>query len=336
MSSQASSAIRTAHTRLRRIRIWQHGRAVREMLSAYPPGTDALVDQVRSAGLLTRFVLQRVVVPLYFAREQGWTARGDRGEMAAILYLRRGERHGIRVLHIDNISVDARYRRRGLAERLMMHAEELARKERRPFLKLAVTATNTPAVTLYRRLGYDDSEHRHRYFTFALRSFKPLPPMGATDLTLRPLRRRQAAAALQRFYELELTASVPALAHMLAVYYPLALPKGSKRMYAIVQGGRQIGYGDAYRRGGQWNLDVGLRPEVWGSEIERQAIQLLTSAIAGGASRGGEEVTVALHLPSAAHFDALSAGAPSLASRLGLQEQRYDRMLMVKVVASAA
>jgi ribosomal protein S18 acetylase RimI-like enzyme len=324
-----------ADMRVQRIRIWQHGRAVRQMLRAYPPGTDALVDQLRSAGFLARFVLQRVVVPLYFAREQGWTARGEHGEMAAILYVRRGARQGIRVMHIDDISVDARYRRRGLAERLMARAEELARQERRPFLKLAVTATNTPAITLYRRLGYDESGQRHRYFTFAFRSSELPPPLGDASLTLRPLRRRQATAALQRFYEMELTASVPALARMLAVYYPLGVPKGTKRMYAIEQGGRQIGYGDAYRRGGRWNLDVSLRPEVWGSETERQAIQLLTSTIAGEAVRGGEEAIVALHLPSAAHFDALCAGAPSLASQLGLSEQRYDRMIMVKVVASA-
>jgi ribosomal protein S18 acetylase RimI-like enzyme len=334
MPSHASSTINSADTKVQRIRTWQLGRAVRQMLRAYPPGTDALVDQLRSAGFLTRFVLQRVVAPLYFAREQGWTARGEHGEMAAILYVRRVERKGIRVMHIDNISVDARYRRRGLAERLMMQAEELARQERRPFLKLAVTATNTPAITLYRRLGYDESGQRHRFFTFALRSFEQRALMGAVDLTLRPLRRRQAAAALQRFYALELAASVPALARMLAVYYPLDVPKGTKRMYAIEQDGRQLGYGDAYRRDGRWNLDVSLRPELWGGKIERQAIQLLTSVIPGEAVSGREEATIALHLPSAAHFDALCAGTPSLASLLDLREQRYDRMIMVKVVAS--
>ena len=66
-------------------------------------------------------------------------------------------------MHIDDINVDARYRRQGLAQRLLQLAEDLARNERRPFLKLAVTVGNTPAVTLYRRLGYQ--EQRHRYFT---------------------------------------------------------------------------------------------------------------------------------------------------------------------------
>ena len=104
---------------LRHIRFGQHWRAVRRMLVAYPPGTDALVDQIRTSGFLTRFVALHLLLPLYFAREQGWYVRGPQGEMAAMVYLRRHVRQGIRVMHIDDINVDADYRRRGLAQRLM-------------------------------------------------------------------------------------------------------------------------------------------------------------------------------------------------------------------------
>lgn len=41
-------------------------------------------------------------------------------------------------------------------------------------------------------------------------------------------------------------------------------------------------------------------------------------------------------LPITVHADALCAGSPSLASELGLVEQRYDCKIMVKVLASAA
>src|SRR5215831_6567041 len=145
---------------LRRIHLWQHSRAVRQMERAYSPGTDAVVDQIRAAGFFTRLVLLRIVLPLYFAREQGWMIAGERGGMAATIYLRRNKRRGVRVLHVDDINVDARYRRLGLAQRLMEFAEATARRERRPFLKLAVTVANTPAVTLYRRLGYHEQQYR--------------------------------------------------------------------------------------------------------------------------------------------------------------------------------
>ncbi|HEX6799368.1 MAG TPA: GNAT family N-acetyltransferase [Ktedonobacterales bacterium] len=313
----------------RRIHLWQHGRAVRHMLRAYPPDTDALIDQLRSGGVLRRVAFQHVLFPLYFAREQGWMIRG---EMAAIMYLRREQRKDIRVLHIDDINVDARYRGQGLAHRLMLLAEDLARREQRPLLKLAVTAANTPAVTLYRRLGYQ--EQRYRYFTFVPSPPSPSATTATTaDLTLRPLDRRQAAETLQGVYEMEVAASVPVLAPMLATYYPLHVPREAQRMYAIEQDGRLIGYGDLYLRTAQWNLDFGLQPALWGTATERQAVQRLTELLpVDGANGYTPGSPVALHLPSAAHADALCAGSPSLASELGLVEQRYDRMIMVKVL----
>jgi GNAT superfamily N-acetyltransferase len=318
---------------VRPIRFWQHGRAVRQMLRAYPPGTDALVDQIRSASPLARFAFERVLAPLYFAREQGWAVRGERQPLAAIMYLRRDARHGIRVLHIDDINVDADYRHRGFGQRLMGLAEDLARQERRPFLKLAVTVANTPAVTLYRQLGYQ--EQHHRYFTHAP-SGTSLPV--AVGVTLRPLRPRAAQAANRRFYRVEMRASAPEVADVMVTYYPRAaggegVPMAGERAYAIERDGQEIGYGDAYRKRHQWQLRLSLQPDVWGTALERQAIQLLANTVTG-AQGHGSGTAFALHVPSGAHFDALCAGSPSLASELGLVEQSYDRMIMVKVVAS--
>jgi GNAT superfamily N-acetyltransferase len=315
---------------VRRIRFWEHARAVRQMVRAYPPGVDALIDRIHSMGFLRRFLVQRLLIPLYFAREQGWAARGKHGELAAIMYLRRQERQGIRVMHIDDINVDARYRRQGLAQRLLQLAEELACNEQRPFLKLAVTVANTPAVTLYCRLGYQ--KQRHRYFTFAPSASLPLSPV-ASDSQLRPLRRRQAAATIQRVYEMEVKASAPALAQMLATYYPLEAPREARRMYAIEQDGQLIGYSDIYRREARWNLDLGLHPALWGTEQEQQLIHRLTQVLEGlGYAQGS---TVALHLPTTAHGDALWSGAQSLQREWRLTEQSYDRMIMAKVVMIA-
>jgi GNAT superfamily N-acetyltransferase len=187
------------------------------MARAYPPGVDALVDRIRAAGVLTRFALQQLLLPFYFAREQGWAVPGARGELAAIMYLRREHRQGIRVLHIDDLTVEAQYRGRGLAQRLLQLADELAQREQRPFLKLAVTVANTPAVTLYRRFGYQDQHHH--YFTFGSSTAAMRAPT-ATEVRLRPLRLREAWEAYQRFYRMELRASAPAVAELMAVYYP--------------------------------------------------------------------------------------------------------------------
>lgn len=322
-------------TPVRHIRFWQHGRAVRQMLRAYPPGTDALVDQIRSGSPLARFAFQHVLAPLYFAREQGWAVRGERQPLAAIMYLRRDARQGIRVLHIDDVNVDAAYRRRGFARRLMGLAEELARQERYPFLKLAVTVANTPAVTLYRQLGYQ--EQHHRYFTHPPTD-APLPVTA--DVTLRPLRPRAAQAANRRFYRVEMRASAPEVADLMVTYYSRGaggegVPMAGERAYAIERDGQEIGYGDAYRKRHEWQLRLSLQPDVWGTALERQVIQRLADT-AIGAQGQGSSTAFALHVPSAAHFDALCAGNPSLASELGLVEHSYDRMIMVKVVASGS
>jgi GNAT superfamily N-acetyltransferase len=312
---------------MRRVRFWEHGRAVRQMLRAYPPGVDALIDRIHSMGFLRRFLLQRMVFPLYFAREQGWAIRDAHGELAAIMYLRRQERQGIRVMHVDDINVDARFRRQGLAQRLLQLAEELARNEQRPFLKLAVTVANTPAVTLYRRLGYQ--EQRNRYFTLALPVSLPVSP-DPTDFQLRPLRRRQAKDTIQRIYEMEVKASAPALAQMLAAFYPLDVPQKTQRMYAIEQNGELVGYSDIYHRDARWNLDLGLHPALWGAEQEKRVILRLARLLEDLAHVAGS--TVALHLPTTAHGDALKFGSLALEHDWRLTEQSYDRMIMAKGV----
>jgi GNAT superfamily N-acetyltransferase len=317
---------------VQRIRFWQHGRAVSQMLLAYPPGTDALVDELRAGGFPRRFVFQRVLIPLYFASEQGWCIRDTRGAMVALMYLRRNERRGIRVMHIDDINVAAGSRRLGLAQRLMGLAEELARQEGRPFLKLAVTVANTPAVTLYRRLGYQEQHHRFVVYDPATPALRP-PEFP--DLTLRPLERRPAWKANQEFYRGEMRAADPTVADLLVAYYPrgagnVGVPRVGTMCYAIELRGQQIGYGDAYRRGTRWNLRLSLTPEWWGTERERQAIQLLTNAVTKA-----EEPEVgsdfALHVPSAVHFDALCVGASALASELGFSIHHYERIIMVKM-----
>jgi hypothetical protein len=129
-----------------------------------------------------------------------------------------------------------------------------------------------------------------------------------------------------------LAAGAPTVAPLLTAYYPLHVRKGVKQMYAIERGGQQVGYGDAQHRSGQWTLDLALRPELWGSDVERDAIHLLTSVIGPEASGHGEGALIALHLPCAAHFDALRAGPSSLARELGFSEQGYERIVMIKTL----
>jgi hypothetical protein len=105
---------------------------------------------------------------------------------------------------------------------------------------------------------------------------------------------------------------------MMVIYYPrgaggVGVPKAGLPRHVIELRGQPVGYGDAYRRGTRWNLRLSLSPELWGSEIERQAIQLLTRAVAstigeGAATNATNATTFALHVPSAAHVAVARVG----------------------------
>lgn len=316
---------------IERIHLWQTGRAMRHVLRAYPPGTDAMIDGIRASGFLKRFMFLRIYMPFYFAREQGWMIRGERGGMAAMMYLRHDNREGIRVLHVDEISVDASYRGRGYARRLMQLAEDIARAERLSFLKLAVTVANIPAVTLYHQLGYQ--ELPHHYLTYQPGTVPP-PSQDPLGFALRPLDQRQAVAVMHRVGEMELNASMPALAPAILAHYPLRVPSAAQRIYALDAGDQLVGYAMIDGRDGRWNLRVGLHPSLWGSESECHLLQRLTHLVTDDLGGYAEESPVTLHVPSDAHIETLSAGPQFLATRLGLETHSYNRMVMAKVAAN--
>lgn len=56
--------------------------------------------------------------------------------------------------HVMNMCIAPACRRRGLGRRLMLHLLDVARRHHCKRVWLEVRATNRPAVTLYRRLGF--------------------------------------------------------------------------------------------------------------------------------------------------------------------------------------
>ncbi|MFZ5722417.1 MAG: ribosomal protein S18-alanine N-acetyltransferase [Pseudomonadota bacterium] len=66
--------------------------------------------------------------------------------------------------HVLNIAVDPRYRRRGIARRLLASLMEAARLREADQLFLEVRAGNEPALTLYRDLGFAEVAVRRAYY----------------------------------------------------------------------------------------------------------------------------------------------------------------------------
>ncbi|HEY4743531.1 MAG TPA: ribosomal protein S18-alanine N-acetyltransferase [Desulfuromonadaceae bacterium] len=65
---------------------------------------------------------------------------------------------------ILDIAVDPRQRGKGIARLLMAHACAAARDQGAEFMALEVRASNTPAITLYERLGFVCTGVRQGYY----------------------------------------------------------------------------------------------------------------------------------------------------------------------------
>jgi len=59
-----------------------------------------------------------------------------------------------KTLYIDNVAVDARSRRRGVAKKMLSFVEDFARENRKSVLKLWVARLNNNAYDLYKKIGF--------------------------------------------------------------------------------------------------------------------------------------------------------------------------------------
>jgi len=102
----------------------------------------------------------------------------DRGDLAEILVARSteaGEQAPIAgflcywvvqdEMHINNLAVGPRWRRRGIATALLAASLERARARGARHAFLEVRASNTAAQALYRRAGFQPAGIRRRYYS---------------------------------------------------------------------------------------------------------------------------------------------------------------------------
>ena len=66
--------------------------------------------------------------------------------------------------NIDNVAVSPAYRRRGVADALVLDAVARSREMGLAFLMLEVRAGNEPAIALYRKHGFVDVGRRKNYY----------------------------------------------------------------------------------------------------------------------------------------------------------------------------
>lgn len=69
--------------------------------------------------------------------------------------------------HILNLTVQPESQRQGIGERLLKHFMQVARRHDADVLMLEVRPSNTAAIALYRKLGFNEIGVRHGYYPAA-------------------------------------------------------------------------------------------------------------------------------------------------------------------------
>jgi ribosomal-protein-alanine N-acetyltransferase len=68
-------------------------------------------------------------------------------------------------VQVNNIAVHPDFRKNGIGEALMRHVIEKVRKNGATFMTLEVRPSNAPALTLYKKLGFEIMGTRKNYYT---------------------------------------------------------------------------------------------------------------------------------------------------------------------------
>ncbi|MGN0452996.1 MAG: ribosomal protein S18-alanine N-acetyltransferase [Ruminococcus sp.] len=66
---------------------------------------------------------------------------------------------------LTNIAVDSDFRRQGIGEKLMEALINEAEEKKLAFITLEVRATNTPAIALYKKFGFEEVGRRKNYYS---------------------------------------------------------------------------------------------------------------------------------------------------------------------------
>ncbi|NWJ47942.1 MAG: GNAT family N-acetyltransferase [Chloroflexi bacterium] len=308
--------------KITRLSFWEHWITVGLMYRNYRD-SDPVFERIMGTGWrkpFSRFVRG----PLYYwLLNRGYGLRAGK-KLAGQLYLQ----HRKFLTHVNDLEINVGFRGNHYGYLLMDFAEQEARKRGYRFLTLGVTNSNIRAINLYRKLNYLDQHHEHFFLSRPHYRLPPditPPPPGIGKISMRPMRRREAAKSLKHFFEIEQRASNPETARVWEKYYRPLLPdtaKGYSFSITIAGSTTPVAHADFFdwgARGGRWRFF--LKPELWGTSEEKALLENLIHH-----TRSYTQLW--LSFGSALHH----RRAETLARNLGMVERDGERMLMVKLL----
>lgn len=281
--------------------------AITRMVYANMTGVDERFTQL-TRGLLGRWLGYGLLPAYLWFSGDGYKALVA-GELVGCAYLYRRQLSG----YVFNVSVNKRYRRYGIGRMLMNHLEEAVQREGLDWVALHVDKDNTPALTLYHNLGY---QQYHPYYLQRVAQ-GPLPEVSV-ELRLQPID-RQWRSTYRELLAIERREGDEWAAQVVGREYSPPMPVGGRHWQPYWRD-EAVGY--------VWFNETRparflflFYPRFWGHPVTLHIIASLQQQFGADLLSQFD-----LHLGSQSHFEKAAVALEAY----GFEHQSLPRILMLK------
>jgi GNAT superfamily N-acetyltransferase len=188
------------------------------------------------------------------------------GETAGYILIKKRDMS----IHIWDLVVDSRFRRMGIGKGLMEYVETYAKNDYQ-YSSLAVMEDNTPAIGLYRKLGYENLQFSPICYLVE----KPNGRIATNNpVKLEPISGEEAVRCRKENFSNVLNVAIgeknSAIVNLL---YPLSTKlRRRTESFRILASGEGAGYLSSREGGMMKSVFVIIDPKVWHTVIEEKAI----------------------------------------------------------------
>jgi len=223
------------------------------------------------------------------------------------------------VVILDIVALEG-YKKQGIEEQLLAHADGIARQREYTYLRAGLAPDDGYIAGLFAEQGYQPLQFRRWEFTGSVKVHETQEAMEG--LSMRTLIGQPAMERQTYYLQAEMDAAQPAGRELIEAHY---LPKrpSARQAFELMHEGSPFGYLSAKKDGKAYVLNLATLPEWWGQEPETAAVVAFLS----GKTRAGQ-AEVRVRLDSTDHADA----ATESFTALGLERTMVDPDIWFRAV----
>jgi len=262
---------------------------------------------------IQRTLYERWVAPRFLSTTAD-TYRADLGEeMVGYLVLLFDHPS---VVILDIVALEG-FKRQGIEEQLLAHADGVARRREYTYLRAGLAPDDSYIARLFAEQGFQPLEFRRWEFTGTVKVQEIREGLSMRTII------GQAAMERQTYYlQAEMDAAQPQGRELIEAHYLPRRPS-ARQAFELLDGENAFGYLSAKKEGKIYALSLATLPEWWGKESETAMVVAFLS----GKARTSQ-VEVRVRLDSTDHADA----ATESFTALGLERNLVDPDIWFRAV----